>query len=259
MLEDTLKFFKLRYKTSTVKVGVYSFFAKKLYPPNPEQRYLNIGGGNWYYPRWENIDLYALNFFIDHKTDLRLKEPIKFPDGCSKLIFCSHVLEHVSDDVCLFILSECYRLLNQGGVLRISVPDMDKAFEAYNARDNDFFMKAKFVGRGSLESRLVHFFASYSKGDYARGPDVSPGEVRHKFQSLDKYGFVNWCAGLIPKSATYIAHVNGYDFEKLRSLLKKAGFKRIVRSKYMGSSVQMLRGIAFDNKPSISLFVEAYT
>lgn len=258
ILEDAKKFLKLNKKSHIPQLILVRFLSKKIYPPDPKNRYINIGGGNWYYRRWENVDLHAINSFIDYKTDLRNKEPINLPDGCAKLIFCSHVLEHVSDDVCLFIIKECHRLLNQGGVLRVSVPDMDKAIEAYLANDHDFFIKAEIAGHDSIERKIVHFFASYREGDYTGGPDVLPEEVRQKFQLLDKYEFASWCANLIPKSATYLAHVNGYDFDKLKSFLEKAGFKKIVKSEFRESSVDILRESAFDNRPEISLFVEAF-
>lgn len=237
------------------------FFLKRFFPPNSKKRCLNIGGGNWSYPRWENVDFYADEDFIDYKIDLRLKKAIDLPEGCAGLIFCSHILEHMPDDACLFMLKEGFRLLGPGGIMRVSVPDMDKALEAYAANSMEFFDFYKggvtCVGN-SIEKRLVNFFASYKKGDYSGGPPVSPEVVKEKLKSLNKYEFVKWCASLIPEDAQYKAHVNAYDFDKIRSFLKEAGFKEVARSEYRRSSVAELRKRAFDTRPVASLFVEAF-
>jgi len=232
---------------------------KKVFPPNPEERHLNIGGGNWYYRRWENIDLYADQVFVDYRIDLRLRAPIGLPDGCAKVIFSSHVLEHMSDESCLFILKECHRLLKPRGILRISVPDMDKALQAYTVNDTLFFDKGgvRCVG-DSIERKLVNFFASYKKDNYSGGPVVAPAVVTERLGSLDKYEFVRWCVSLIPADAPYKAHVNGYDFPKLKSFLEASGFGEVVRSEHRGSSVPTMRTTAFDNRPMVSLFVEAF-
>lgn len=232
---------------------------KKIYPVDPQSRYVNIGGGNWYFLRWENVDYYADDAFIDCKHDLRLMKPIPLQDSCAKAIFTSHVLEHISDENCLFVLRECHRILKNEGLLRIAVPDMDKAFHAYFKNNERFFDEgcANVVG-DSIERKLVNYFASYSKNGYRGGPIINPDVVRDKVKTLEKYEFVKWCASLIPQDAPYKAHVNGYDFKKLKTLIKAAGFLNIKRSKYQKSSLIILRNKAFDNRPLVSLFIEAF-
>ena len=61
----------------------------------------------------------------------------------------------------------------------------------------------------------------------------------------------------IPKDAPYKAHVNAYDFDKLKDLLNKIGFQDIKKSDYRLSSVASMRATVFDNRPVISLYVEA--
>ena len=165
----------------------------------------------------------------------------------------------MSDEDCLFVLRECHRVLKPKGLLRISVPDMDKAFEAYSANDEGFFDVggAMCIGN-SIERKLVNFFASYAQNGYSGGPIVTPEVVREKVQNLNKYEFVKWCVSIIPQNAPYKAHVNGYDFKKIKRIIKTAGFHNITRSKYRKSSSLILRNKAFDNYPAISLFVEAF-
>lgn len=249
-VSNKLFFVAKKYKT---------LLMKRICPVNPKDFYVNIGGGNWYFPGWANVDLYADDAFIDCKHDLRLMKPIPFQNSSAKVIFSSHVLEHISDENCLFVLREFHRILKPEGLLRISVPDMDKAFQAYFANDECFFDDggARCIG-DSIERKLVNFFASFSKNGYSGGPIVSPWIVREKVKALDKYEFVKWCVSVIPRDAPYKAHVNGYDFEKLKRHIKAAGFRNIIRSKYQESSFTILRNKAFDNCPIISLFIEAF-
>ena len=231
---------------------------KNLYKPNKQHRYLNLGGSNWYYPRWENIDLYADSLFVDYNIDFRENIPIPLPDNCARLVFTSHLLEHLCDEACKFNLNECYRLLHSNGVIRISVPDMDKAFKAYRKKDEYFFSNGGVTVIGdTIERKLVNFFASYSKKGYSGGPIVPTEEIRDKIKTLHKYDFLLWCVSQIPADATYKAHVNGYDFEKLHKLLKLVGFSKVIKSSYRNSIVPLLRKEAFDNRPMVSLFVEA--
>jgi hypothetical protein len=236
----------------------YLFLAQMLFKPNSQARCLNLGGGSWYYPRWENIDLYADPIYVDHKMDFRKKMPIPLPARCTRVIFTSHLLEHISDDACQFLLKECYRILQSNGIIRISVPDMEKAFKAYHENDIDFFNRGgvTVVGK-TIERKLVNFFASYGQDGYSGGPIIPPEVIRYKLKTLPKYEFISWCVSNIPKNATYKAHVNGYDFYKMKKILKQAGFSRIVRSSYRKSSIPAMRGPAFDNRPAVSLYVEA--
>jgi hypothetical protein len=231
---------------------------KKLFRPRPKQRFLNFGGRNWYYPRWENIDFYADPLFVDYKIDLRKKIPIPLPDNCAQLIFASHLLEHLSDEDCKFVLAEGFRLLHSNGIIRISVPDMDKAFKAYKEVDDLFFSDGGITVSGeNIESKLVNFFASYEMNGYSGGPHVSKDEVQFMFNSLDKYDFVSWCISQIPENAPYKAHINGYDYDKIRRFLFSTGFSNVIKSDYRKSTVPVFREKPFDNRQKVSLFVEA--
>ena len=63
--------------------------------------------------------------------------------------------------------------------------------------------------------------------------------------------------GLIPRDASKVEHINGYDYQKLESFLKLAGFSYIHQSSFRSSKDLVMRGKKLDNRPIISLFVEA--
>ena len=138
-----------------------------------------------------------------------------------ELVFSSHCFEHMSDEAALFTLEECMRILKPGGVVRIAVPDMDKAFEAYKKGDRGFFENGGVTCIGpTLERLLVNFFSSYSSGG---GPQVPAAEVRVKLEELGKYEFCRWCVSQLDGDQRP-SHINAYDSEKLASLLKGIGF-----------------------------------
>ncbi len=229
------------------------------------QRCLNLGAGAWFEPGWETVDYCAPEAYVDHRIRFRAKKKLPLPKACARLIFSSHVLEHFPDDLCLAILQECYRILSPSGVLRISVPDLAKALQAYRRGNESFFNPENGVPctGESLEAKLLSFFASFRKPNYcgiagyAGGPIISKLEVQQKFRSLCSYDFVRWCVSLIPDDCEHRSHVNGYDFPKMKGLLEQAGFKYIVHSGYKRSCIPELQQDAFDNRPRVSLFVEA--
>jgi predicted SAM-dependent methyltransferase len=88
---------------------------------------LNVGCGPNRKGDWLNIDLYG-------NPDLRLdmREEIPLPNGCCTLIYSEHFLEHLDypEDAIRF-LSECYRLLEPGGVFSVGVPDTQWPLQEY--------------------------------------------------------------------------------------------------------------------------------
>jgi SAM-dependent methyltransferase len=226
---------------------------------DPAARRINFGAGPWFRPGWECADWYAPDVYIDYRIDFRTSQRLPLPDGCCELIFTSHTLEHVDDDVAAAMLGEAYRLLRPGGTLRVSVPDGSLALSAYRRGDDAFFDSGGVDCVGShIGQKLVNFFASYRDDEYAGGPLVTPEAVRSALSSLSLEDFVDWCVARIPDGAPYRAHVNGYTPEKLMRMFGEAGFGSATRrSAYRGSHVAELRGPAFDNRPTVSLFVEA--
>jgi len=238
-------FFKFLFNLKNFKSTIlkeYVMIMKKILPPDPKNRYLNIGGGLWYYPRWENIDYYRNSIHVDYNMDLRENLPLPFKNNCVIAIFTSHCLEHLPDENVIFLLNECYRILKPKGILRISVPDMDKAFTAYNNNDLYFFERGggSFFG-DNIERKLVNFFASYKIKRYSGGPIISPEKVRRKVKTLNKYDFARWCVSLIPKEASYRGHVNTFDFDKLKEMLKSVGFVKVIKSEFRSSKLRIMK------------------
>ncbi|MCC8193293.1 MAG: glycosyltransferase [Deltaproteobacteria bacterium] len=89
---------------------------------------LNLGCGMTHHADWVNVD------YVSHDEsvlsyDLWLGVP--FADETFDVVYHSHVLEHFPRRQGMFFLSECYRVLRPGGLLRVAVPDLENITRAY--------------------------------------------------------------------------------------------------------------------------------
>lgn len=89
---------------------------------------LNLGCGNRFHKDWINID-----FFQADKDVLQhdLNKGIPLPDKSFDIVYHSHVLEHLSQAEAKAFLKECYRVLKPNGILRVTIPDLEKIARTY--------------------------------------------------------------------------------------------------------------------------------
>lgn len=90
---------------------------------------LNIGCGPQPVSDWINVDI-ARGPEIDVVCDVRKGLP--FPSGSCSLIFCEHMIEHLSRSDAGAFLTECFRVLQPGGVIRLSTPDAERFLRSYS-------------------------------------------------------------------------------------------------------------------------------
>lgn len=96
--------------------------------------YINLGCGNDSGKEFINIDvLKSPNIhYINNISDLAM-----FDDNTVDMIYASHVVEHIPQGKLSPTLQEWKRVLKNGGVLRISVPDFGKLLEVYQRSGED--------------------------------------------------------------------------------------------------------------------------
>lgn len=83
--------------------------------------------------------------FVHH--DLAYGVP--FEDATVDYLYSSHLLEHLSGPAGLNLLRDCYRVLRPGGVIRLCVPDLEKAVQFYLSGERQRFLTYFFNdGRG---------------------------------------------------------------------------------------------------------------
>jgi len=135
-----------------------------------------------------------INPYADVSVDFRRRFP--FPDKSCSIVYSEHVLEHFAypDEVDL-VLKECHRLLSDDGIISIGVPDTESPLIAYAEGENaPYFQLAKDIWHPQwCQTRMEHINYHFRQGD------------EHKF---------------------------AYDFETLKRVLEKAGFRNVERRKF---------------------------
>jgi cephalosporin hydroxylase/predicted SAM-dependent methyltransferase len=89
---------------------------------------VNLGCGHHFRAGWVNVDVVPADASV-HAHDLT--QPLPFADGSCGVVYHSHVLEHLPKDAAPRFVGECYRVLAEGGILRVVVPDLEGIVRAY--------------------------------------------------------------------------------------------------------------------------------
>jgi len=222
---------------------------------------INIGGGKYYRKHWRILDFPSKHYpypssDIDYIFDLTSDKSLPFKDNSVKFFFSSHTFEHIPQEHCQHIFNEIFRCLKKGGAIRITLPDFDKAYNAYRDRNIKFFVK---YSGDNIEEKFLKFFGSYLK------KKVPIEELKFFFEIMEKEEFADFYTNQIPRKSQIINggnHINWWNFEKTKKLLLKAGFKNIYPSTPQKSKFSEMRGIekrsGFDSTfPELSFFIEA--
>lgn len=169
---------------------------------------VNIGSANNVLDGWINIDAGGGDLRVNINWGLPL------PDGCADFVYCAHLLEHLrySDQAPVFV-REILRILRNGGIARIVVPDVRKLLVAYSNGDRDFF-------------RARQAFYPMYKAFLDDG--------------LFTLDYILMFCGAAPQILSY-SHKFGYDEKLLCDLLRKAGFSVVKECRFQGSDHAALR------------------
>jgi predicted SAM-dependent methyltransferase len=183
---------------------------------------VNIGCGLSAKPEWVNLDFFpfpGVNCLHDCRRGL------PFSDDSVKCIFTEHFFEHIDyiEEV-PFFLSECYRVLKPGGVIRIIVPDAEKYLRAYCAEGWEEI------------ARIRPLLPDHTDGDGSRY-NTKMEVVNAVFRR-------------------YFEHKYAYDFSTLEFVLRRYGFCDVQRQSF-GKSVEAELSIDKADRATESLYVEA--
>lgn len=189
---------------------------------------LHLGAGSRRAESWIGID------YQDAELSLDLTRGLPFPDRCARYVYAAHMLEHFRfEHEAARLVAEVYRVLEDGGVFRIVVPDIEQCLIAYVGGDQEFFERRKQLWPWTRQctTNLQHFLTYV-------GASSTVDDIH--------------------------AHKYGYDYETLQSLLATAGFREVTKCGYMASQIPELRvdnwskaaGFMCRGK-SYSLFAEA--
>ncbi|MFK7759473.1 MAG: methyltransferase domain-containing protein [Phycisphaerales bacterium] len=95
---------------------------------------LHLGCGDRAHPEWINADLNPTESSI---LPIDATKPLPFADDSFDAVYHAHMLEHLTPDAGQRLIMECARVLRPGGVLRVTVPDLETLARNYiSALDN---------------------------------------------------------------------------------------------------------------------------
>ena len=95
------------------------------------KRFYNIGAGAFRHPFWTNIDLKSEWYSSVQKNsnfinfDLFSLKKLPIPDNTTEIVYSSHTIEHINDEAAQNMFNEAYRILKEGGIFRITTPNID--------------------------------------------------------------------------------------------------------------------------------------
>lgn len=92
------------------------------------KKYLNLGCGSRHHPDWVNIDIAPQGPEVIQND---LSRGIPLSDASCAVVYHAAVLEHLRRPDAQAFLTECYRVLKPGGIIRVGVPDLEKICRLY--------------------------------------------------------------------------------------------------------------------------------
>lgn len=122
------RYTKLMYHTLKGK-GLIELVKSRFIDVETLPRKLHLGCGNIKLNGWCNVDIKP-TIATDINDDIVLLK--KFPDNFADEIYACHVLEHFSHEEVSVVFKNWKRVLKPGGMLRISVPDIDRIVKIYS-------------------------------------------------------------------------------------------------------------------------------
>jgi ubiquinone/menaquinone biosynthesis C-methylase UbiE len=130
-----------------------------------------------------------------------ITQGLPIPDHSVELLYCSHILEHLTLGELRQALKNCYRHLKPGGTFRLVVPDLEVMAKAYLTSDEPKaaheFMRVTWLGKEERDRTLVAFLKDWLSGN---------------------------------------THLWMYDYDSLAYELEAAGFQHLRRARYGDSS-----------------------
>ncbi len=170
---------------------------------------LHIGCGRHILAGWLNTDSYLQDPSLPvYLLDASKRFP--FADETFAYVFSEHMIEHVSYSAGRHMLSECLRVLEPGGVLRLSTPDLD------------FLLDLRRPDKSPLQREYIRWAAETST------PNV-PDLTNEVF--------------LINNFVRDWGHTFIYDEKTLRQSLQLAGFGQLRKCELQESPIECLRNL----------------
>lgn len=89
---------------------------------------LHLGCGRHPHPAWINADLVPVD---DDVRALDVTRPLPFETASMEAVYHAHLIEHLEPSIGRRFIEDCYRVLRPGGVIRVTVPDLEQIAREY--------------------------------------------------------------------------------------------------------------------------------
>jgi predicted SAM-dependent methyltransferase len=179
---------------------------QRQYLKKAEEPRLHIGGGYRILEGWLNTDLVP----TPNVSYLDATTTFPFPAGSFDYVYFEHMIEHISYTEGIHTVSECFKVLRPGGVIRVVTPDLDSVLAIHHSNPS------------SRSAEYLNWMASTFVPD---APKPSSTFVINAMFRLWGHQFL-------------------YDSVTLQELLATAGFVNIKRCRIDESERPILRNIS---------------
>lgn len=230
---------------------------------------LNVACGSKTHHEWNNIDFSPIIFFVHHpkissllnklgllSTDryarilkidpkiikLDLRKGLPFESNTFDVIYHSHFLEHLDEELAFFLLQECYRCLKKSGIIRVVVPDLKCQVENY-VRTYDELSKARNSEENlnNLEKELNSHKVSIHNLLYQL-------VIKEPYALQNQKPFLRFIEQIFRGDASKAGELHRwmYDQYTLTSYLNKVGFKNIQKENFFTSRINKWNDFKLD-------------
>lgn len=209
-LYDFVKFHYIRLKLlKRIACGTDNRIIKRYLSINQVKK-LQIGTGENIFEDWLNSDI---DPYSDNKIYLDATKPFPFEDSTFDYVFSEHMIEHITYQEGLNMLSECYRILTSGGKIRIATPNLQFLLELYKSNKSELQNEyLKWAIKKCNIPSVTAFEDTFVINNFVRG-------WGHKFiydEKVLRYTLENVCFVNIKK-----CNLNESENEELRGLENK--------------------------------------
>lgn len=125
----------------SLKFELFSVIGRAVYRPDitkhEHKNLLNIGSGSRPFDEFVNLDFFRRRNQPEVMHDLRY--PLPFPAERFEGVFSEHCFEHLSPLHAWQRLQDCFRILKPGGVIRLSLPSLQRVIQFYvNPKEDSY-------------------------------------------------------------------------------------------------------------------------
>ena len=229
------------------------------------KRFYNIGAGGFEHPYWTNVD-YDSEWYADNREktlrgipyDLLAIQPLPIASNSAEIVYSSHTVEHITNESAQNMFNESYRILKPDGFFRLTMPNIDLDYRAYQDNDRDYFywyfrkhrapIYHEPLEQGSIEQFFLCHFATSVSTLVINGADarIDDRQFKQLLHDMKYEQAMNYCTAQCPLEVQRHNpgyHINWWNYRKTERMLKQAGFSRIYVSAFGQSACPVLREI----------------